>query len=85
MSALWLPSNDVTCVQPWDAQFVGHEAVTRSWASLFEGLQDGGVIAVREGTVTTRRSLGGSVSGDDGRGGSRGKCGRLRRREPPSP
>lgn len=48
MSKLWLPSDDVTCVQPWDSQFVGHEAVTRSWASLFEGLQDGaGVISVR--------------------------------------
>ena len=35
MASLWLPSNDVMCIHPGDEPVTGHQAVSRSWRSLF--------------------------------------------------
>ncbi|CAN0437441.1 unnamed protein product, partial [Laminaria digitata] len=35
MASLWMPSNDVMCVHPGDGPIKGHQAVSRSWRSLF--------------------------------------------------
>lgn len=35
MTSLWMPSNDVMCIHPGDEPVLGHQAVARSWRSLF--------------------------------------------------